>query len=111
RNTVRHAVGTVSAITSESCPPWPGTRNEMFRHAIDVDGVTLVDFGVGDEAYKRDWMTKRREVYQLTCFAPSLKGRLLSLAKRGLLKLRAGRGLPEHAVGGSADIDGITHTV
>src|SRR5690606_35074848 len=26
RNAVRHAVGTVSAISSESCPPWPGTR-------------------------------------------------------------------------------------
>src|SRR5690606_90120 len=27
RNAVRHAVGTVSAISSESCPPWPGTRS------------------------------------------------------------------------------------
>ena len=27
RNTVRHAVGTVSAIGSESCPSWAGTRN------------------------------------------------------------------------------------
>lgn len=63
--------------------------HEMFRHAIDVDGVTLVDYGIGDDAYKRAWMTERREVYQLTCFAPSVKGRLLAGAKRGLLALRA----------------------
>ncbi len=27
RNTVRHAAGMVSAIETESCPPWAGTRN------------------------------------------------------------------------------------
>jgi len=31
RNTVRHAVETVSAIGSESCPPWPGTRTRGVR--------------------------------------------------------------------------------
>src|SRR5690606_7159540 len=28
RNTVRHAAGMVSAIGSESCPSWAGTRNQ-----------------------------------------------------------------------------------
>lgn len=32
---------------------------ELFRHAIDVDRVSLIDYGSGDDAYKRDWMDKR----------------------------------------------------
>ena len=28
----------------------------LFEHAIDIDGVELVDFGTGSDGYKRDWM-------------------------------------------------------
>ncbi len=36
----------------------PGTllSAAMFEHVIDRDGVSLVDFGTGDDPYKRDWM-------------------------------------------------------
>ncbi|MCX7284184.1 MAG: GNAT family N-acetyltransferase, partial [Novosphingobium sp.] len=36
----------------------PGTllSAAMFEHVIDRDGVLLVDFGTGDDPYKRDWM-------------------------------------------------------
>src|SRR3546814_929311 len=36
----------------------PGTllSHAMFRHVIDTDKVTRIDFGTGDDAYKRDWM-------------------------------------------------------
>src|SRR5690606_21002064 len=33
----------------------------MFEHAIDVDQVSEIDFGVGDEPYKRDWTDTRRQ--------------------------------------------------
>jgi hypothetical protein len=36
----------------------PGTllTHAMFRHAFDVDCVRRIDFGTGDDGYKRDWM-------------------------------------------------------
>lgn len=40
----------------------------MFEHVIDKDGVMLVDFGTGDDAYKRDWMDHVRPRYRLSCY-------------------------------------------
>jgi hypothetical protein len=37
--------------------------SEMFRHAIDVDHVQEIDYGVGSEPYKRDWMEEKRELH------------------------------------------------
>ena len=41
----------------------PGTvlSARLMEHAIDVDRVHEVDYLVGDDPYKRDWMTHRRE--------------------------------------------------
>jgi hypothetical protein len=33
----------------------------LMQHALDVDQVHEVDYLTGDDAYKRDWMTHRRE--------------------------------------------------
>lgn len=48
----------------------PGTllSAAMFRHAIDADGVALIDYGTGDEAYKADWMEERRTLWRLDAF-------------------------------------------
>lgn len=43
----------------------------LFEHVIDRDGVGLVDFGTGDDPYKRDWMEQVRPRYRLTCWRPS----------------------------------------
>ena len=43
----------------------------MFAHAIDNDGVGMIDFGTGDDAYKRDWMEIDRPRYRLECLDPS----------------------------------------
>ena len=40
----------------------------MFEHAIDVDRVTLIDFGTGDDPYKRDWMDSCAPLYTLELF-------------------------------------------
>jgi len=47
----------------------------MMQHAIDVDRVREVDYLTGDEAYKRDWMSDRRERHGiLACNLRSVRG-------------------------------------
>lgn len=55
----------------------PGTvlGEAMFRRAIDQDGATLIDYGTGDDAYKRDWMDERRQLWRIIARNPrSLRG-------------------------------------
>jgi CelD/BcsL family acetyltransferase involved in cellulose biosynthesis len=33
----------------------------LLRHVIDIDRVTEVDYLAGDDDYKKDWMSHRRE--------------------------------------------------
>jgi CelD/BcsL family acetyltransferase involved in cellulose biosynthesis len=40
----------------------------MMRHAIDIDRVREVDYLTGDDAYKRDWMSHRRERHGIIAF-------------------------------------------
>lgn len=40
----------------------------MMRHVIDVDEVQEVDYLTGDDAYKRDWMSHRRERWGIVAF-------------------------------------------
>ncbi len=40
----------------------------LMRHVIDVDHVQEVDYLTGDDAYKRDWMSHRRERWGLVAF-------------------------------------------
>jgi hypothetical protein len=43
----------------------PGSilSRELFRYAIDIDHVKEIDYGVGSDNYKKDWMTDVRELY------------------------------------------------
>lgn len=43
---------------------------ELFRRALDDDHVIDVDYLTGDDAYKRDWMTHRRERRGIVAFHP-----------------------------------------
>lgn len=55
----------------ESAKPLsPGTALTavLMEHVIDRDGVKLVDFGTGDDGYKRDWMDDMRPRYRLQCW-------------------------------------------
>jgi len=51
----------------------PGTTltAALFERVIDTDGVEWVDFGTGDDPYKRDWMEQVRTRWKLTCLRPS----------------------------------------
>lgn len=55
----------------------PGTvmSEAMFRHAIDRDKVSRIDFGTGDDSYKADWMGERGRLFRLELYNPrTLKG-------------------------------------
>lgn len=73
----------------EDAKAWsPGTllSTAMFRHAIDVDRVAVIDFGLGDEPYKADWMTRREPVASMTAYnlrsARGLAGAARELVRR-----------------------------
>lgn len=40
----------------------------MFRAALDEDRVGRIDYGTGDEPYKRDWMAERATLWRLEAF-------------------------------------------
>jgi hypothetical protein len=45
----------------------------LMAHVIDNDKVSEIDFLTGNEAYKQDWMTQRRERGVLSCTRPEQK--------------------------------------
>lgn len=50
----------------------PGTllTHALFAHVIETDKVDLVDFGTGNDPYKRDWMEDVRPRYRLEMLWP-----------------------------------------
>lgn len=61
----------------------------LMRQVIDTDRVTLVDFGTGDDPYKRDWMESIRLRYRLAMFRPFAPRNWPILAKIALRRLAA----------------------
>jgi len=55
----------------------PGSllSHAMFRAAIEDDHVHRIDFGLGDEPYKADWMDTSRPIYRIDAYRlASLRG-------------------------------------
>ena len=64
----------------------------LMRHAIDTDRATEVDYLSGDDAYKREWMSHRRERIGVVAFDPATVGGLVGAARHFSAKrLRAWR--------------------
>jgi len=61
----------------------PGTllTAALLRHVIDVERVHTVDFGTGDNPYKRDWMDAARPRYALAFYRPAAVSHWHQLAK------------------------------
>ena len=59
----------------------------LFRHVIDLDRVSLVDFGTGDDPYKHDWMEAVRPRYTLDAMRLSAPQPWPTLAKSALRSL------------------------
>nr|WP_221227077.1 GNAT family N-acetyltransferase [Novosphingobium sediminicola] len=53
-------------------PISPGTSLSaaLFERVIDGDHVHTVDFGTGDDPYKRDWMEEARPRYRIVAYNP-----------------------------------------
>jgi CelD/BcsL family acetyltransferase involved in cellulose biosynthesis len=70
---------------------------KMAQHAIEIDRVSEIDYGSGDDAYKKDWMSQRRELWGIVAFNPRTIAGLAGIARhwggRALARLRqrAGR--------------------
>jgi hypothetical protein len=53
----------------------------LFQHALDVDKVAEVDYLSGDDAYKRDWMSHRRERWGILALNPRTPRGALAIAR------------------------------
>lgn len=62
----------------------PGTvlSAAMFERVIDGDGVAEIDFGTGDNPYKRDWMDAIRPRYRIDALWPRAPHAWPHLARR-----------------------------
>lgn len=63
---------------------------DLFRLAIDDDRVTEIDYGVGSEPYKRDWMESMRTLERLEAFntrSPAGLGAAVLQGAKNLVKL------------------------
>lgn len=58
------------AESAKALSPGSILGQAMFRHALDVDRVSVIDYGLGDEPYKADWMAERRMLWRLTAHDP-----------------------------------------
>ncbi|MXO90403.1 GNAT family N-acetyltransferase [Altererythrobacter aquaemixtae] len=62
----------------------------LFEHVMDTDKVDLIDFGTGNDPYKRDWMEVDRPRYRLDCLNPGQAQAWPALAKRIITRLARG---------------------
>ena len=59
----------------------------LFRHAIDDDRVSTIDFGTGNDRYKADWMEHVRPRYRIDCLDPRQLSAWPALLKRRIRAL------------------------
>jgi CelD/BcsL family acetyltransferase involved in cellulose biosynthesis len=74
------------AYAEASKPLSPGTTLSaaLFEQAIDRDRVSTIDFGTGDDAYKRDWMEQVYPRYRLDMYRPGWPGNWPAIARQAL---------------------------
>lgn len=92
---VEGAVATIHklAYAEDAKAMSPGTllSEAMFRRAIDQDRVELIDYGTGDDAYKRDWMDERRQLWRIVAHNPRTLQGLAGAARRRATALVRGQ--------------------
>jgi CelD/BcsL family acetyltransferase involved in cellulose biosynthesis len=88
---VEDGVATIHklAYIQEAKAMSPGTvlSMAMFRHVLDEDRVRTIDYGTGDDAYKRDWMEERRLLWRLRAYNPRTLNGLSGAAKAAAASL------------------------
>src|SRR5713226_9389208 len=53
----------------------------LFQHVLDEDKVSQVDYLSGDDAYKKDWMSDRRERWGILALNPRTPRGVLAIAR------------------------------
>jgi hypothetical protein len=61
----------------------------MIRHLLEQEHVVDLDFGRGDDPYKRDWVTDRRQRVGLLLINPRRPAGIAALARHKIGRLRA----------------------
>ena len=83
--TVEHGTAYIHklAYIEAAKPLSPGTSLSaaLFERVIDGDGVARVDFGTGDDPYKRDWMESQRPRYRIVILRPAAPAQWPAIAK------------------------------
>jgi CelD/BcsL family acetyltransferase involved in cellulose biosynthesis len=83
--TVDHGTAYIHklAYVESAKPLSPGTSLSaaLFERVIDTDGVDFVDFGTGDDPYKRDWMETQRPRYRITAHNPGAPAQWPAMGK------------------------------
>ncbi len=89
---VEHGQATVLKLAHDEAykAHSPGTvlTALMLRHLMDQDCVDSIDFGRGDDPYKRDWAACRRQRIGLLLINPWAPLGAIQLARHGLGRLR-----------------------
>lgn len=62
----------------------------LLERVIDQDKVNLVDFGTGNDAYKRDWMEEVRPRYRIEAFRAAWPGTWPAILRKVLHRVAAG---------------------
>jgi hypothetical protein len=67
----------------------PGTLLSiaMFRHALDVDHVDMIDFGTGGDSYKAEWMERSEPLLRMRAYNPLTLSGLTSALRGQVSKL------------------------
>ena len=66
----QHKASIFRLVYDEAWRPYsPGSilTSYLMEYVIDTDKVYEIDFLTGNDAYKQDWMSERRERFQLSC--------------------------------------------
>ncbi len=89
---VEHGQATVLKLAHDEAfkAHSPGTvlTALMLRHLLDQERVNAIDFGRGDDPYKRDWAAQRRQRIGLLLIDPWRPAGLLAMARHDLGRLR-----------------------
>jgi Acetyltransferase (GNAT) domain len=76
--TVEHGCAFIHKLAhlEDSVRASPGSllTAALFRHVIEIDGVRRIDFGTGNDPYKRDWMNRHNRLWRIEAFNPSRPG-------------------------------------
>lgn len=91
--TVEHGTAFIHKLAhSEASKPLsPGTTLSaaLFEHVIDRDRVSMVDFGTGNDPYKRDWMEQVRPRFELEMYRPGWPGNWPRIVRAALRSARS----------------------